>query len=283
MGQQFSEFMSPTYINSPFVGPIKDGNIGEVRELMKTEKVDYDIVHFAVHSGNTEIVKLLLGTTELTVDQVNDFYVCAGSVGTVEVVKNHISFSYSWSSDKHLLRAVKVDNIDKVKDCLKNGCDPCSRDGEIIRKACAKNIKILEVLLDDPRTIVPHDIFKVRKMLPDAVDMILSHSMFIVNNVVLYEAIPTCNVSVIKKLLTRPTVNPGRDKSKCVEICIENERLDVLFLLLADERVNPATSDIVSAAIQKQNLEIISLLFLDKRVREYLKDIGTKVEAKLSK
>mmetsp|Transcript_30054 Transcript_30054/g.36586 ORF Transcript_30054/g.36586 Transcript_30054/m.36586 type:complete len:214 (+) Transcript_30054:1416-2057(+) len=126
---------------------------------------------------------------------------------------------------------------------------------EAFCQACYENhLDIARLLFDNPE-------FKIDPAVDDSY--------------LLFFAAQTGYVEMTRFLLSQPSVNPSANNNTAIEeACNNGGNLEIVQLLMADKRVNPADKKCIAfdRACQGGNLDIVKLLLDDPRVEPSARD-----------
>jgi ankyrin repeat protein len=274
-----------------FTAACEGGHVDVVKLMMEDSRIDPCIndntaLIYACAKGFVEVVQVLLADTRVH-PEVNDNWALrlsckSGKVEVPRLLLSHPKVDPSAHDNEAFRNACAKGCIDIVKlllaDCRVN---PSDKENEAFISVCHDGqMEILKLLLADSRfdisTQEANEAFcqacyenhlNIAHLLFDKPEFQIDPGVD--DSYLLLFAAQTGYVEMTRFLLSQPSVDPSANNNTAIEeACNNGGNLEIVQLLMADKRVNPADETCIAfdRACQGGNLDIVKLLLDDPRV-----------------
>jgi ankyrin repeat protein len=267
------------------------GHVDIVKLMMEDSRIDPSTndntaLICACSKGCVEVVQLLLADTRVHPD-ANDnralrLSCTSGNVEVPRLLLTHSKVDPSAKDNEAFRNACAKGFSDIVKLLLADSrVNPSDQENEAFIRVCNDGqMEILKLLLADSRfdisTQQANEAFcqacyenhlDIARLLFDKPEFKIDPAVD--DSYLLFFAAQTGYVEMTRFLLSQPSIDPSANNNTAIEeACNNGGNLEIVHLLLADKRVNPADDACIAfdRACQGGNLDIVKLLLGDPRV-----------------
>ena len=179
------------------------------------------------------------------------------------------------SKNKLFLTVVKANDINMVKELLKQNIDPSYNSNEAMYTALKNGfVEIIKLLLQDKRLkISKNEVFQqaAQRGYVEVVKLLLQDKKVDpsdIDNYAIRYAAEYGRTEVVKLLLQDSRVDPSANRNYAIRIAAERGYVDIVKLLLQDERVDPSDDNnyALRYAAENGHIKVVKLLLQDERV-----------------